>query len=165
MGVGAALTGCASGSIGNITVNSVPLPSPYGVFYIHAFERPSGHVYVAMVMGDVNGADDVLVRIHSECLTGDALGSLRCDCGVQLRTALRMISARRCGVLVYATDHEQARAWARAQRCERVQAQAVGAAGGENHAEPVRALNKLGRNDPCWCGSGKKYKYCHGLGA
>jgi GTP cyclohydrolase II len=85
---------------------TVPLPTPYGVFDVHAFERPSGHVYVAMVMGDVDGADDVLVRIHSECLTGDALGSLRCDCGVQLRTALRMISAQRCGVLVYATDHE-----------------------------------------------------------
>jgi preprotein translocase subunit SecA len=42
-----------------------------------------------------------------------------------------------------------------------MQVQAVGAGGGENHAEPVRALNKLGRNDPCWCGSGKKYKYCH----
>ncbi len=84
----------------------VPLPTPYGVFQIHAFERRSGQVYVALVMGDVAGADDVLVRIHSECLTGDALGSLRCDCGVQLRTALRMISADRCGVLVYATDHE-----------------------------------------------------------
>ncbi len=84
----------------------VPLPTPYGVFDVHAFERPSGHVYVAMVMGDVADADDVLVRVHSECLTGDALGSLRCDCGVQLRTGLRMIAAERCGVLVYATDHE-----------------------------------------------------------
>jgi GTP cyclohydrolase II len=84
----------------------VPLPTPYGVFDIHAFERPSGHVYVAMVMGDVAGAAAVLVRIHSECLTGDALGSLRCDCGVQLRTALRMIAAQRRGILVYATDHE-----------------------------------------------------------
>jgi GTP cyclohydrolase II len=84
----------------------VPLPTPYGVFDVHAFERPSGHVYVAMVMGCVRDGDDVLVRIHSECLTGDALGSLRCDCGVQLRTALRIISAQGRGILVYATDHE-----------------------------------------------------------
>lgn len=84
----------------------VPLPTPYGVFDVHAFEQPSGHVYVAMVMGDVTDGDDVLVRVHSECLTGDALGSLRCDCGVQLRTGLRMIAAERRGVLVYATDHE-----------------------------------------------------------
>ncbi len=84
----------------------VPLPTPFGVFDVHAFERASGHVYVAMVMGDVRDGDDVLVRIHSECLTGDALGSLRCDCGVQLRTGLRMISAEQRGVLVYATGHE-----------------------------------------------------------
>ena len=84
----------------------VPLPTPFGVFDVHAFERASGHVYVAMVMGDVRDGDDVLVRLHSECLTGDALGSLRCDCGVQLRTGLRMIAAERRGVLVYATGHE-----------------------------------------------------------
>jgi len=84
----------------------VPLPTPYGVFDVHAFERASGHVYVAMVLGDVADRDDVLVRLHSECLTGDALGSLRCDCGVQLRTGLRMIAAEQCGVLVYATGHE-----------------------------------------------------------
>ena len=84
----------------------VPLPTPFGVFEVHAFEPSSGHVYVAMVMGDVRDGEDVLVRIHSECLTGDALGSLRCDCGVQLRTALRMIAAERRGVLVYATGHE-----------------------------------------------------------
>jgi len=84
----------------------VPLPTPFGVFDVHAFERASGHVYVAMVMGDVFDGDDVLVRIHSECLTGDALGSLRCDCGIQLRTGLRMIAAERRGILVYATGHE-----------------------------------------------------------
>jgi 3,4-dihydroxy 2-butanone 4-phosphate synthase/GTP cyclohydrolase II len=84
----------------------VPLPTPYGVFEIRAFERPSGHVYVAMVLGDIGDGEDVLVRLHSECLTGDALGSLRCDCGVQLRLALRMLAAEQRGVLVYATGHE-----------------------------------------------------------
>jgi GTP cyclohydrolase II len=84
----------------------VPLPTPYGVFDVHAFERGGGHVYMAMVMGDVAGGEDVLTRLHSECLTGDALGSLRCDCGIQLRLALRMIAAEQRGVLVYATGHE-----------------------------------------------------------
>ena len=84
----------------------VPLPTPYGVFDVHAFERASGHVYVAMVLGDVDDGEDVLVRLHSECLTGDALGSLRCDCGIQLRLALRTIAAEQRGVLVYATGHE-----------------------------------------------------------
>jgi 3,4-dihydroxy 2-butanone 4-phosphate synthase/GTP cyclohydrolase II len=85
---------------------SVRLPTPYGVFDAHAFERPSGFVYVALVIGDVQDADGVLVRVHSECLTGDVLGSLRCDCGVQLRQSLRMIAAERQGVLIYATGHE-----------------------------------------------------------
>ena len=84
----------------------VPLSTPFGVFDVHAFERPSGHVYLALVVGDVSNGDDVLVRLHSECLTGDALGSLRCDCGVQLRLAMRTIAAERRGVLVYATGHE-----------------------------------------------------------
>ncbi len=84
----------------------VPLPTPYGVFDVHAFERESGHVYVAMVMGELGDGENVLARLHSECLTGDALGSLRCDCGVQLRLALRMIAAEGRGVLVYATGHE-----------------------------------------------------------
>ncbi len=94
----------------------VPLPTPMGLFEARAFQLPSGQVYLALVMGDAgdrdgqaDGAgpgDDVLVRLHSECLTGDALGSLRCDCGVQLRLALRIIAAHGQGVLVYATGQE-----------------------------------------------------------
>jgi GTP cyclohydrolase II len=84
----------------------VSLPTPYGAFDVHAFERASGHVYLAMVLGDISDGEDVLVRLHSECLTGDALGSLRCDCGVQLRLALRTIAAEQRGALVYATGHE-----------------------------------------------------------
>src|SRR3954451_6429537 len=84
----------------------VQLPTPYGRFDAHAFERPSGHVYLALVFGQVADQDDVLVRVHSECLTGDALESLRCDCGVQLRQSLKMIAASGRGVLIYATGHE-----------------------------------------------------------
>lgn len=85
---------------------TIALPTPFGLFDAHAFERPSGHVYLALVYGTVGGHDRVLTRVHSECLTGDALGSLRCDCGVQLRESLRTIVAAGRGVLVYATGHE-----------------------------------------------------------
>jgi GTP cyclohydrolase II len=83
-----------------------PLPTSFGVFDVHAFEDTCGHIYLAMVHGDLGGGRDVLVRLHSECLTGDVLGSLRCDCGIQLRLAMRMIAAAPCGVLIYATGHE-----------------------------------------------------------
>ena len=83
-----------------------PLPTSFGVFDVHAFEDTCGHIYLAMVHGDLGDGRDVLVRLHSECLTGDVLGSLRCDCGVQLRLAMRMIAAAPCGVLIYATGHE-----------------------------------------------------------
>src|SRR3977135_976662 len=83
-------------------VARVPMPTPWGVFDVRAFESPTDHVYLAMVRGNVEHKDGVLVRLHSECLTGDALGSLRCDCGVQLRLAMRRIAAEDCGGLVYA---------------------------------------------------------------
>jgi len=63
-------------------------------------------VYIALVAGRVSDGERVLARVHSECLTGDAFGSLRCDCGIQLRTSLRRIAAEGRGVLVYATGHE-----------------------------------------------------------
>jgi GTP cyclohydrolase II len=84
----------------------VPLPTPYGVFTVHAFEPASGNVHLALVAGDVRDGDEVLTRLHSECLTGDALGSLRCDCGVQLRQSLRRVAAEGRGVVLYATGHE-----------------------------------------------------------
>jgi GTP cyclohydrolase II len=84
----------------------VPLPTRFGVFESRAFECTSGFVYLALVRGDVEGAADVLTRVHSQCLTGDALGSLRCDCGVQLQLALRAIATAGVGVLLYATGHE-----------------------------------------------------------
>jgi 3,4-dihydroxy 2-butanone 4-phosphate synthase/GTP cyclohydrolase II len=82
------------------------MPTSSGLFDLRAFECPSGFVYLALLRGDVTGRSGVLTRLHSECLTGDALGSLRCDCGVQLRLALRRIAAEGTGVVVYATGHE-----------------------------------------------------------
>jgi GTP cyclohydrolase II len=76
------------------------------MFEAQAFECTSGAVYLALVKGELDGADEVVTRVHSECLTGDALGSLRCDCGIQLQLGLRAITAAGRGVLVYATGHE-----------------------------------------------------------
>jgi len=78
------------------------LPTRFGDFHIIAFENNrDGKEHVAITRGDVIGASDVPVRLHSECLTGDALGSLRCDCRDQLETALKKIGKMEKGVLVY----------------------------------------------------------------
>jgi 3,4-dihydroxy 2-butanone 4-phosphate synthase/GTP cyclohydrolase II len=83
-------------------VAEAALPSKYGTFRIIAYENDLDDLcHVALVKGDVKGKKDVLVRVHSECLTGDAFGSLRCDCGDQLATALKMIEKEGCGVVVY----------------------------------------------------------------
>jgi GTP cyclohydrolase II len=84
----------------------VALPTPVGEFEARALACPSGFVYLALVKGELADGRPALTRVHSECLVGDALGSLRCDCGVQLRTALRSIAAEGRGVLLYATGHE-----------------------------------------------------------
>jgi 3,4-dihydroxy 2-butanone 4-phosphate synthase / GTP cyclohydrolase II len=81
---------------------SVRLPTQYGEFTAVAFrERLTGKPHVALVRGEVAGQEDVLVRVHSECLTGDVFHSLRCDCGEQLDQALRRIAAEERGVLLY----------------------------------------------------------------
>ena len=87
-------------------VARVLLPTSAGEFTARAYECPSGAVHLALVSGELGDGDQVLTRVHSECVTGDALGSLRCDCGIQLRTALRAITAEGRGVLIYATGHE-----------------------------------------------------------
>jgi GTP cyclohydrolase II len=89
-----------------VLVARLPLPTPMGEFDLHAYEVEDEHVYLALVAGEVDGRERVLTRVHSECLTGDVLGSLRCDCGVQLRTAMRAVAAEGAGVVVYATGHE-----------------------------------------------------------
>jgi GTP cyclohydrolase II len=87
-------------------VARLPLPTPLGEFDLHAFEVGPDNVHLALVMGEVAGARSVLTRVHSECLTGDVLGSLRCDCGVQLRTAMRSVAAEGRGIVVYSLGHE-----------------------------------------------------------
>lgn len=88
-------------------ISQARLPTRYGDFTIYAYESLHDRIqHVAMVMGDVDSVPDVLVRVHSECLTGDLLGSMRCDCGSQLTDALARISAEGRGVLVYLRGHE-----------------------------------------------------------
>lgn len=83
------------------------VPTSYGTFVAHAYRSlTDGEEHVAYVMGDVKGGDPPLVRLHSECLTGDIFASLRCDCGQQLRVALQVISEQGRGVLVYLRGHE-----------------------------------------------------------
>ncbi len=77
-------------------------PSKYGMFKIVAYESQlDNKCHIAIIKGDVRGKKDVLVRVHSECLTGDVFGSLRCDCGDQLATALRRIEKEGEGVVLY----------------------------------------------------------------
>jgi 3,4-dihydroxy 2-butanone 4-phosphate synthase/GTP cyclohydrolase II len=81
---------------------SANLPTQFGDFRIVAYRsKVDGQEHVAMIHGDVDGKDDVLVRVHSECLTGDVFGSSRCDCGEQLHTAMRMIVEEGAGIIVY----------------------------------------------------------------
>ena len=83
-------------------MTTVRLPTAYGEFTAVAFrEVLTGKHHVALVRGDVEGREDVLVRVHSECLTGDVFHSLRCDCGEQLELALRRIAGEERGVLLY----------------------------------------------------------------
>lgn len=78
------------------------LPTEYGLFSLHGFEEiASGQEHVALVMGNVAQGGPVLSRIHSECLTGDALFSQKCDCGPQLQAAMRAVQAEGRGVIVY----------------------------------------------------------------
>jgi 3,4-dihydroxy 2-butanone 4-phosphate synthase/GTP cyclohydrolase II len=83
-------------------LTSVRMPTPFGDFTAIAFrEKLTGKHHVALVKGQVDGEEDVLVRVHSECLTGDVFHSLRCDCGEQLELALARIGSEERGVLLY----------------------------------------------------------------
>ena len=83
-------------------VADVRLPTRYGDFRALGYvNRLNGEHHIALVKGDIGGGEDVLCRVHSECLTGDTFGSLRCDCGEQLASAMKQIDAEGRGVLLY----------------------------------------------------------------
>lgn len=83
-------------------VQSCRLPTPFGVFDMHGFEEiETGKEHIALTLGSLEGDEPMLARTHSECLTGDALYSMRCDCGYQLEEALRSIAREGRGILMY----------------------------------------------------------------
>ena len=89
-----------------MSIDEVPsearLPTKHGEFNIRVFHESETNLdHVALTMGEMTGPDPVLMRVHSECLTGDAFGSLRCDCGSQLDAALAAIAKKGWGVVVY----------------------------------------------------------------
>jgi 3,4-dihydroxy 2-butanone 4-phosphate synthase / GTP cyclohydrolase II len=88
-------------------VSEARIPTQYGDFTCYAFESLlDGETHLAFVKGAPAGEDNVLVRVHSECLTGDVFGSLRCDCGPQLDFAMRRVAEEGQGVIVYLRGHE-----------------------------------------------------------
>ena len=88
-------------------VSEARIPTAHGDFTAHVFESLlDGTEHIAFVRGEVAGQANVLVRVHSECLTGDVFGSMRCDCGPQLDLALATIAAEGCGVVIYLRGHE-----------------------------------------------------------
>lgn len=86
-------------------IATVDLPTSRGFFKAHAYrdinDENLDHVHMALVKGEIRGKKNILVRVHSECLTGDVFGSLRCDCGAQLARAMEMIESEGEGVLLY----------------------------------------------------------------
>ena len=90
-----------------LRVADARIPTRYGVFTAFVYKSVIDDVeHLAFVRGDVAGKDNVLVRVHSECLTGDVFGSIRCDCGLQLDLALALIAEAGEGIVVYLRGHE-----------------------------------------------------------
>lgn len=88
-------------------VSTSKLPTEFGDYLIHLYiDNTTSIEHVALVMGDINLQENVLTRVHSECLTGDIFSSKRCDCGEQLKLAQQMIVKEGLGVIVYLRDHE-----------------------------------------------------------
>ncbi|QDC44424.1 GTP cyclohydrolase II [Methylophilus medardicus] len=87
--------------------SSARLPTQFGTFDIHVFsDRRNGLEHIALACGEVQRAEAPLVRVHSECLTGDIFGSTRCDCGEQLHHAQRLIQETGHGLILYLKNHE-----------------------------------------------------------
>ncbi len=88
-------------------VSEARLPTQWGDFIIKAYvDRIQQETHIALTQGDLGGDEPVLARVHSQCLTGDTFGSLRCDCGAQLQTAMKLISREQRGVLLYLLNQE-----------------------------------------------------------
>ncbi|MFJ9553305.1 GTP cyclohydrolase II [Nocardiopsis sp. NPDC101807] len=99
--------GTGAPAVGHAAVAEAELATRRGPFRLVALRDPSdGQEHAALVLGEVGGGEDVLARAHSECVTGDVFGALRCECGDQLEAALDLICAEGRGVVVYLRGHE-----------------------------------------------------------
>ncbi len=88
-------------------VAAARIPTGYGTFHAYGYESTLDHLtHVALVRGEIGDGEGILVRVHSECLTGDVFGSLRCDCGMQLDAALDAVATEDRGVVLYMRGHE-----------------------------------------------------------
>ena len=113
------------------------IPTEHGEFTAHTYESSvDGMVHVALVLGEVGDGEQILVRVHSECLTGDVFGSMRCDCGDQLHGALAQVGKEGRGVVLYIRGHEGAG--------DRPHAQAAGLPPQEEGRDTVEANVELG---------------------
>ncbi|GAB3468900.1 hypothetical protein GCM10027519_40420 [Kineococcus endophyticus] len=89
-----------------VRVGEATLPTTSGTFRAVAYRQADGAEHLALVTGEVGDGHEVLVRLHSECMTGDVLGSLRCDCGPQLHAALDAVTAQGRGIVLYLRGQE-----------------------------------------------------------
>jgi GTP cyclohydrolase II len=90
-----------------VKLSSSILPTEFGNYVIHIYKDIETSIeHVALIMGKVTSEENVLTRVHSECLTGDIFSSTRCDCGEQLKLAQQLISEEGQGVIIYIRDHE-----------------------------------------------------------